>query len=271
MTSQASEITTFDDGALVLVRAANPGPMTLDGTNSWLLFSADFATAVVIDPGPELQPHIAAILQALDHRGATMTAIVLTHWHADHSESLASASRWAPEVPVYAVSGQFRTGTDQIADGDRLTFGSARGDQLVFLLTPGHTSDSLSVLWGETLLPGDMVLGSGTTVVTYPDGSIAEYLRSIERMQQLAVGSDITRILPGHGPVIDDPQHVLGYYLRHRQERLDQVRAALDAGDSTAEQVVDRVYADVPENVRPAALQSVKAQLVYLDSGATKN
>jgi len=120
----------------------------------------------------------------------------------------------------------------------------------------------------QVLLTGDTVLGRGTTVVAHPDGRLAEYLASLQRLEALAAELDLQQVLPGHGPVLTVPEampvQVLRFYLRHRRARLDQVRAAVAAGAATAPDVVRRVYADVPRELWPAAELSVRAQLEYL-------
>jgi glyoxylase-like metal-dependent hydrolase (beta-lactamase superfamily II) len=134
------------------------------------------------------------------------------------------------------------------------------------VLTPGHSSDSVCLLLRDdgALLTGDTVLGRGTTVVAFPDGRLGDYLDSLQRLRDLA-DQDLDLLLPGHGPVLNSPVEVLDYYLRHRQQRLDQVRAALAAGAVDAMDVVRRVYADVDRVLWPAAEKSVRAQLDYLD------
>ena len=144
------------------------------------------------------------------------------------------------------------------------------GAVLEVVETPGHTSDSRSLMIigddGVTrLLTGDMVLGRGTTVIMHPDGNLGAYLDSLQVMQTLVAERGVSEILPGHGPVVTDPAGWLAFYREHRMERLDQVRAALAAGDRTPEEVVARVYADVDRSVWPAAALSVRAQLTYLD------
>jgi glyoxylase-like metal-dependent hydrolase (beta-lactamase superfamily II) len=133
------------------------------------------------------------------------------------------------------------------------------------VLTPGHSSDSVCLLLraDRALLTGDTILGRGTTVVAYPDGRLADYLDSLERLRDLAA-QDIDVLLPGHGPVLDEPLVVVDYYLRHRRERLEQVRAALADGATDAKDVVRRVYADVDPVLWSAAERSVRAQLEYL-------
>lgn len=252
--------------------------MTLDGTNSWLV-GDPAGPVVVVDPGPAIPAHLDALLIAAP-RG--IDAIVLTHRHLDHAESAAELARRA-ECSVRAADPALVVGPDGMAEGDRI---EVAGAVLSAVATPGHTSDSMSLLLtgddGEIrLLSGDTVLGRGTTVITHPDGDLAAYLDSLVRLRDLVDGQGVFEILPGHGPVVTDPAARLAHYAEHRQERLDQVRAALAAGARTPAEVVARVYADVDRMVWPAAEQSVRAQLAYLapraesrdeqsgDSGAT--
>ena len=246
------------------IRANNPGPMTLTGTNTYVLTSQDDESAVVIDPGPEITEHREAFLAEVGSR--RLRAIVLTHQHADHSEMLGSVDRWAPEVPVYAVLDRFVRHTDPVADGDPIAFGDAPADVLRVVTTPGHTSDSISLIHSGALYSGDTILGEGTTIVTHPEGSLRDYLSSLERLRTLFDDGEFAIIEPAHGPRIDDPAMVIDYYRTHRLERIEQVRAALGHGATTAGEVCDIVYHDVDPGVRPAAEQIVKAQLAYLDA-----
>lgn len=247
------------------VLAPNKSAMTLQGTNTWLLFSKDSKSAVLIDPGPAIDEHIAAIRAAVREREAALHSIVLTHMHLDHSEALSTVSEWAPGVPVYAVSEQFRVDTGTVIDCDELRFGDGDDDWLRFLRTPGHTYDSLSVLTPDgNVFVGDSVLGTGTTVVAYPDGSLGDYLASLSRLNALAHRLEVSIIFPGHGPVIHEPMVTLSHYMRHRTQRLEQVREALADGAKTPQEVYDIVYRDTDPSVHDAAIQSIKAQLEYL-------
>ena len=246
-----------------LVLAPNPSPYTLEGTNTWVLCEPGSTAAVVVDPGPLHEGHLAAVLQAVDERGGRVAQILLTHGHADHSES---AARFAEltGAPVRALDPRHRLGDEGLADGDVVEVG---GLELRVVGTPGHTGDSLSFVLpaDRALLTGDTVLGRGTTVVAHPDGRLADYLRSLELLHDAAVRQEFETVLPGHGPVLSDALSVLEFYLAHRKQRLAQVEAALAAGDSTPSAVVRRVYADVDRSVWPAAELSVRAQLHYLD------
>ncbi len=242
------------------VLAPNPGPMTLDGTNTWVLRFEREAPAVVVDPGPLDAGHLAAVRAV----AGDVAVVLLTHGHADHS---AGARTFAESVGcgVRALDPAQRLGSEGLVDGDVVSVGDL---DVRVLATPGHTSDSLSfVLPDRAVLTGDTVLGRGTTVVAHPDGELGAYLGSLHRLRDLAGHAEVTWVLPGHGPVVDDALRVLDGYLAHRAERLGQVRAAVAAGDSTPREVVERVYADVDPVLWPAAELSVAAQLGYLRTG----
>ena len=239
-----------------LVRADNPGPMTLDGTNTYVLSGA--TGNVVVDPGPLLEDHLRSVASH-----APIVAVLLTHGHLDHCEG---AGRF------HQLTGAPTLAKDPLLciDGEPLTFdGTAldiAGLDIEVLHTPGHTADSVSFAVrarDETVvLTGDTILGRGTTVVAHPDGRLGPYLQSLTRLAELRGAM----LLPGHGPVRPDVAAVAAEYLAHRQERLDQVRAALAAGARTPHEVVEVVYADVDRTLWPAAEQSVRAQLDYLTS-----
>ena len=237
-----------------VVLAPNPGPMTLEGTNTWVLRDPGSESCVVVDPGPLHEQHLADVAAQ-----GPVAVVLLTHGHLDHSEG---ARRFAEltGAPVRALDPAHRLGDEGLGDGDVV---AAAGLELRVLATPGHTSDSLSfVLQGDdpAVLTGDTVLGRGTTVVAHPDGVLADYLASLRRLRELG---DAT-VLPGHGPELPSAGLAAEQYLAHRQARLDQVRAAVAAGAQTAEQVVETVYADVDPVLWPAATLSVRAQLAYL-------
>jgi glyoxylase-like metal-dependent hydrolase (beta-lactamase superfamily II) len=244
------------------VLAPNPSPMTLDGTNTWVIAEPGSQAVLVVDPGPEDDGHlrrVAGIACAGDRRVAR---IVLTHGHRDHS---AGAARFAAMTgaPVLALDPAHRLGSEGLTAGDVLT---AAGCEVRVVATPGHSADSVSLLVNAdgALLTGDTVLGRGTTVIAR-DGRLGDYLRTLDELRSLADSAGLRVLLPGHGPVIDDPTGVLGYYIAHRQERLDQIRAALAAGARTPAEIVDVVYGDTDPAVRRAAESSVRAQLDYLD------
>jgi glyoxylase-like metal-dependent hydrolase (beta-lactamase superfamily II) len=246
----------------VIIRADNPGPMTLAGTNTILVGDPARGPVVVIDPGPDDDRHLRRVLAA----AGSIAAIVITHRHLDHTAGSPTLAALAG-CDVLAADPAVRIGDRGLVDGDRL---SVPGAELRLVATPGHTSDSYSILitgddGSVRLATGDMVLGRGTTVIMHPDGDVGSYLASLEIMIALVRDHGVTEILPGHGPVVTDPAGVLAYYRQHRLERLDQVRAAVAAGARTRAEVVRAVYTDIDEAVRPAAELSAAAQLAYLE------
>lgn len=243
------------------VLAPNPGPMTLDGTNTWVLMAPGADEAIVIDPGPLDETHLAAVADLVASRGARVRETILTHAHLDHSEG---AGRFA-ELTGSRIR-PVGTGHDDLTDGSLV---SVRGLDLRVVATPGHTRDSLSFALeaDHALLTGDTVLGRGTTVVAHPDGELAAYLDSLAAIAALTGDGRVTSILPGHGPAIPDAAAMVAYYRLHRRERLEQVKAALADGATDVEGVLQRVYAEVPESVWPAARLSIAAQLEYLRGG----
>ena len=258
-------MTAWSGGAVTnrarCVLAPNAGPMTLDGTNTWVLREPDARRSIVIDPGPLDDGHLAAIHEAADPVGV----VLLSHRHLDHSEG-ARAFAEAAGCGVRALDPAFRLGSEGLGEGDVV---EVDGLELRVVATPGHSSDSLSfVLPAEsTVLTGDTVLGRGTTVVAHPDGELGAYLGSLRRLRDLAESAEVTRVWPGHGPLIDDALAVIEGYLAHRAERLEQVREAVTAGATSPRAVVERVYADVDPVLWPAAELSVRAQLEYLERG----
>jgi glyoxylase-like metal-dependent hydrolase (beta-lactamase superfamily II) len=243
--------------------APNPSPMTLDGTNTWVIAEPGSLSVVVIDPGPEDESHLRRVLAAATAGDRRVAGILLTHGHLDHS---AGAVRLAElsGAPVQAADPARRLGTDGFADGDVIT---VAGCELRVVATPGHSSDSVSLLLPAdgALLTGDTVLGRGTTVIAQ-DGNLGDYLRSLEALRELAEAAGLHLLLPGHGPMLADPVGTLDYYLAHRAERLDQVRSALAAGARTPAEIVAMIYTDVDRSVWPAAEWSVQAQLDYLNN-----
>jgi glyoxylase-like metal-dependent hydrolase (beta-lactamase superfamily II) len=244
------------------VLAANPGPMTLEGTNTWVVAAADADRAVVVDPGPAHERHLQAVLAAAGDR--QVAQILLTHGHADHSEGAPRLAELTG-APVRALDPAYLLGGDGLQGGEVVALA---GVELEVVGTPGHTPDSLTFLLrdetGAALLTGDTVLGRGTTVIMHPDGRLGDYLRSLDELQDLVGREAVDQVLPGHGPVLTDPRSALDSYRRHRVQRLDQVAAAVDGGARSAAEVVAVVYADVDRALWPAAELSVRAQLAYL-------
>ncbi|MDN5750626.1 MAG: MBL fold metallo-hydrolase [Pseudonocardia sp.] len=239
--------------------ADNPSPMTLEGTNTWVLRAPGVEECVVVDPGEDDLAHLERVAAQ-----GPVALVLVTHRHPDHAGGARRFSELTG-APVRALDGSLVLGSEALGEGDVV---AAAGVELRVVTTPGHTSDSVSFLLdgpdaAEVVLTGDTILGRGTTVIAHPDGSLGPYLDSLHRLADLAPG---IAVLPGHGPELPDAAAVARVYLAHREQRLEQVRAAVATlgVDVTARQVVELVYADVDEALWPAAEWSVRAQLEYL-------
>jgi glyoxylase-like metal-dependent hydrolase (beta-lactamase superfamily II) len=217
--------------------APNPGPMTLEGTNTYLVGRDP---AVVIDPGPEDRGHIEAVRAAAEARGG-IGAVLVTHSHSDHDGGVELLGV-EPERP---------------ADGEEVAGMTA-------LATPGHTEDHLCFLLDQTLFCGDLVLGEGSTIVppASEGGSLAKYMASLRRVQDL----ELERMYPGHGPVIGDPSAKIAEYIAHRTEREDRLLAALERGERSRQALLREVWDDVPEQLLPAAAYAMQAHLEKLEA-----
>ncbi|WP_205347130.1 MBL fold metallo-hydrolase [Pseudonocardia broussonetiae] len=237
----------------------NPSPMTLEGTNTWVLRAPGIEECVVVDPGEDEIGHLERVAAH-----GPVALVLITHRHHDHA---GGAARFAEltGAPVRALDPSLVLGSEALGEGEVV---AAAGVELRVVRTPGHTSDSVSFLLdgpgaAQAVLTGDTILGRGTTVIDHPDGKLGPYLDSLRRIADLAPG---TAVLPGHGPELPDAPAVAAAYLAHREQRLEQVRGALDrlGAGASARQVVELVYADVDESLWPAAEWSVEAQLAYL-------
>jgi glyoxylase-like metal-dependent hydrolase (beta-lactamase superfamily II) len=206
-------------GGVARVRAPNPSPLTLDGTNTYVL------DGWVVDPGPADAGHLDAVMDAA---GEGVAGIVLTHDHHDHSEG-------APELAA-------RAGVEVTRPE-----GGERVGPFEVIATPGHSPDHVSLLAGRVLFAGDTVLGTGSVFVGGGDGSMGAYLDSLRRLRSL----DLEAILPGHGPVVWEPHAKLDEYLAHRLERERRVLAAIEAGAETRDEVLDRAWSDVDLEAGP--------------------
>ncbi|MYS68913.1 MBL fold metallo-hydrolase [Streptomyces sp. SID5926] len=246
----------------VNVLAPNASAMTLDGTNTWILAEPDSDLAVVVDPGPLDDAHLRHVVDTAERAGKRVALTLLTHGHPDHAEG---AARFAEltRTNVRALDPALRLGDEGLAAGDVVGVG---GLELRVVATPGHTADSLCfhLPADRAVLTGDTVLGRGTTVVAHPDGRLGDYLDSLRRLRSLTADDGVHTVLPGHGPVLEDAQGAVEYYLAHRAHRLAQVETAVEDGHRTPGEVVAHVYADVDRSLWPAAELSVRAQLEYL-------
>lgn len=261
-----------------LVRAPNPGPMTLDGTNTWVLRAPGASECVVVDPGPDDETHLREVAAL-----GPVALVLLTHGHPDHVGGL---NRFVEVTGAQAraVDPAYCAAAPPLADEPL----ELAGLTIRPVLTPGHTADSVSFVVEtagvgaseSAVLTGDTILGRGTTIVAWPDGNLTDYLASLDQLAQIprlppqsatprhatAVPEAPVPALPGHGPALADCAAAATHYLAHRAARLDQVRAAVAAGAREPGEVVARVYADVDRALWPAAELTVRAQLAHLSS-----
>jgi glyoxylase-like metal-dependent hydrolase (beta-lactamase superfamily II) len=228
---------------IVGIRAANGGPFTLSGTNSWIV---GHRPAWLIDPGPALPEHLVELKEELIRRGG-LGGLMLTHDHADHSEASAAVREWFPDAPAAAARGSVDV---VLEDGSR--FGPLEAVSI-----PGHAPDHLAFIADTAALTGDAVLGEGSVFVA---GQLEEYLAGLERLR----GRSLQILLPGHGPLIADAHGKLDEYIDHRLDRERRLIAALDAGMRSVDELLDEVWDDAPSYLRPAAALTLGAHLEKL-------
>jgi glyoxylase-like metal-dependent hydrolase (beta-lactamase superfamily II) len=228
---------------IVGIRAANPGPFTLSGTNTWIVGRDP---AWLVDPGPPLADHLGALEAELAVRGG-LGGIALTHDHVDHAEAVPAMRELHPGVPLAAARGE----VDQtLQDGDKV-------GPLEALSTPGHAPDHLTYIVGDAALTGDAVLGEGSVFIFPDPGALAGYLNGLMRLRERH-----PRVLcPGHGPLVEDPQAKLDEYIAHRLDRERRLLDALAGGRRTADELLDDVWSDAPVPLRPAAAVTLAAHL----------
>jgi glyoxylase-like metal-dependent hydrolase (beta-lactamase superfamily II) len=236
---------------IIGVRAANPGPFTLTGTNSWVVGREP---AWLVDPGPGLDDHVAAVVEVVKRRGG-LAGIALTHEHADHAQATGAVRERFPDASVAAAGGP----ADVL-----LVEGSAFGP-LEAMATPGHAPDHLAFVCGTAALTGDAVLGEGSVFISPDPGALAGYLQGLSRLRR----RDLDVLCPGHGPVVQDPAAKLDEYIEHRLERERRLLAALAEGKRGMDELLDEVWDDAPAALRPAAAITLAAHLDKLaDEGS---
>ena len=221
------------------VRAPNPSPLTLDGTNTYV------AAGWVVDPGPADRGHLERVLDAAGG-AAAIEGIVLTHAHGDHADGAPLLAELAADPPVLRPAGGERVGPFEA------------------LATPGHSPDHVCLVLGRVCFTGDTILGAGSVFVAPGEGSMGAYLASLRRLLEL----DLEVLCPGHGPFVADPRAKIREYLAHRLERERKIVAALDAGlrdrDALLRAAWDELAPEQLESVRPAAMATLEAHLEKL-------
>jgi glyoxylase-like metal-dependent hydrolase (beta-lactamase superfamily II) len=228
-------------------RAGNPGPFTLSGTNSWIVGRDP---AWLIDPGPSLPAHLDALTAEIESRGG-LGGVALTHDHADHTQAVPAIRQIYPSARLAA-----RRGEVDVLLEDGSSFGP-----LTAVPTPGHAQDHLSYLAGPVVFTGDAVLGEGSVFISPYPGALGQYLAGLERLR----ASRAKFLCPGHGPLVADPAAKLDEYISHRLDRESRLVAALDRGARSVDELLDDAWADVPEQLRPAATWTLAAHLDKLD------
>jgi glyoxylase-like metal-dependent hydrolase (beta-lactamase superfamily II) len=228
---------------LIGIRADNPGPFTLEGTNSWLVGSGP---SWLVDPGPALDSHVAELVREITARGG-LGGIALTHDHADHSAAVAAIRERYPDAPLAAARGAVDVA---LRDGTR--FGP-----LEALSTPGHAPDHLAFVAATVGLSGDAVLGAGSVFIAPDPQALAGYLEGLEKLRE----RHLQMLAPGHGPPIADPEAKLTGYIEHRLDRERRLLAALQGGARSVPEMLEAAWDDVPEILRPAATVTLAAHL----------
>jgi glyoxylase-like metal-dependent hydrolase (beta-lactamase superfamily II) len=226
---------------VLLVRAANPSPYTLSGTNTWIVGRDP---AWVVDPGPALDDHLDAVAAAVDARGGA-GGIALTHDHPDHAEGVGALRARLGEPPVGAMP--------RLGDGDE--FGP-----FTALHVPGHAPDHLVFVVGRAAFTGDAVLGSGSVFIAAGGGSLGAYIDGLRRLRALG----LERLYPGHGAVVEDAVAKLDEYISHRLERERRIVAALDAGARTEDELLAAAWDTIPDGLRLPAVWTLQAHLEKL-------
>lgn len=241
---------------ITAVRADNPGPLTLTGTQTYVIGTGPL---VVLDPGPQDEAHLGRVDDVI--AGRPVAAVCLTHAHADHSAAAAAAAaRWGELRASAATLDLVRLAGHALADGEAMEPGG--GLRLRAIPTPGHSADHLCYLLepSRALFTGDLVLGEGSTMIAHPDGSVDAYLASLARLT--AVRPE--RLLPGHGRPVEDAIARLEECRAHRLRRVAAVRRALEAGARTPEEIRTAVYGDLPASHHAAADLTIRAYLAFL-------
>jgi len=243
------------------VIADNPSPLTLDGTNTYVVGTAGSGNVVIIDPGPSLTNHLETTKSLLAQYDSSCSYILVTHHHPDHAEA---AKEWAAffgcKIAAFSPEVAGENGV-LIADGTVIHVDELR---ITTVATPGHCDDHLSFsLPNGALITGDHILGRGTAMIAWPEGKMDVYLSSLHKVASM----DPAALYPGHGPELrQDPLAVIDFYLDHRKYREAQILEALSEGPLTPPELVSSIYKDVEQRLWPAAELSTRATLLKLET-----
>lgn len=245
-----------------VLRANNPGALTLEGTNTWILAEPGATRCVVVDPGPADSAHVVRVLESVRSRGLTVALTVVTHGHLDHAGAVDEFFDLT-RAPVRAIDRKWCRGAVPVVGGEQL---EVDGLDVQVVATPGHTYDSLCLFLpvDGAVVTGDTVLGTGSALVAWPDGQLENYLDSLQELRRLAAAGLALWLLPGHGPLVPNALDALDTLIAHREQRLEQVRGVLDRGGDSVAAIVDAVYGVPEPTLLPAVVDQVKAQLEFL-------
>jgi len=245
---------------VTLVRAPNPSPMTLTGTNSYLI-NVGNGEAICIDPGPAIESHVEALLQQCTRMQCRLASICLTHGHPDHAPA-AAILRERTGAPIAAHAASTVPHDRNLGDGDVVGVGDAA---LRAIVSPGHSSDHLVFYEARerALFTGDVVLGKGYVLIAPPDGDMRAYLHTLHRL--LTEFPDAQTIYGGHGEPVNDPRAKLQEYIEHRHVRENELIAALQQGERSIPELVRSIYASTDPELWPAAGEQLSAYLIALE------
>ncbi len=243
-----------------LVRAPNPSPLTLSGTNSYIIDCGN-GEAICIDPGPPIESHVEALLAHCQRIGCIIRWIALTHGHPDHAPA-ATLLRERTNARIAAHEKCGVTHDRALRDGDTVGAGDIA---LQTVASPGHSADHLVFYEPRerALFTGDTILGQGYVLVTPPDGDMRAYIQTLERLSRDF--SETRTIFGGHGEPVREPAAKLQEYLEHRRTRERQILDALNGGGKTVSELVASIYAQTDRALWPAAAQQVLAYLEALE------
>ncbi len=248
---------------ILRITAPNPGPMTLAGTNTYVV---GVDPAWIVDPGPDDPDHISRVREVAERRGG-IAGVLLTHDHLDHSGGAASLDaelvwgrRGVGDEARALLAADLEAPIQPAPDATPLD--PVEVGPFLIIPTPGHAADHVALSYGGACFCGDLILGEGSSIVppSAGGGSLADYMASLDRIE--ALGAEL--LCPGHGPWITDPRARIADYRGHRRDREHRLKAALEAGERSRERLLAAVWDDVPAPMRPAAALAMRAHLEKL-------